>query len=602
MPQSARWGVKRLLAIVRELSRDNDDLDAMLGRAIEAFVEVLHARVGSVFLMEKDASGEDMLVMRAGTRHMLQGRDVKTYKSGEGLTWAITEQEIDVPLVFRTAEARQRHPAYRAKYRSEPPELHVRNAFLGMCIRDSDHILGIWKAEDLTPTLDHPEAYFTEDDLQLARLLNSLFAYIIINHRLPSNVSPNRHLLARRCAVVAAAKTEDDAIERFVNAIGDAGWPNVMYSAFVPERQEIVGRLTKGEAWQRVQELTVRNFRGNDILAVALRENQATFVPDSAKDARCDPEAVVLAGMKAQYVLPIRLPGDSPDGIFGTLQIDMGDKGSLPDSECIALQAFAQYLAITLRYLREPRRVDNLDDAEPAALAAEIRVLTSALETHVEHCARRGIESEIASVRGALDCRVTELDQATAWSDALRRCREVVDLQETALLAASLEPLRDVIKRFHRRLAHHPLFEDIDWEISASGLRFRAEPGPHLPNQWRSSPLLVQYVMNEAQQNIVALAAFLAASITRGGKLRLAVLDDPVQAMDEINIFGFLDLLRALALTRRLQIVVTTGRADLFALARTKLRCLNEGNPPLFTAYRFVLNDPEAGTQIERVT
>jgi wobble nucleotide-excising tRNase len=111
---------------------------------------------------------------------------------------------------------------------------------------------------------------------------------------------------------------------------------------------------------------------------------------------------------------------------------------------------------------------------------------------------------------------------------------------------------------------------------------------------------LVQAYTNEAYHNIVALSVFLASALCRGGKLRTVVLDDPVQAMDEVNIYGLLDLLRQVSTLS--QVIVTTGRNDLFHLARAKFACLNDGREQRFRAYRLGWGGPGVGITVEEVT
>ena len=180
------------------------------------------------------------------------------------------------------------------------------------------------------------------------------------------------------------------------------------------------------------------------------------------------------------------------------------------------------------------------------------------------------------------------------WCVVLDAVAKYLDSEQVNFLRTGLEPMRSLMGRLHHRLKRHPVFEDVDWRIDETGLRFWAKAA--------SSPkdeLLVQAYMNEAQQNLIALSAFLAASLSRTGQLRLVVLDDPVQAMDEINIYGLLDLIRALS--EHVQVVMTTGRSDLFHLARAKFSCLNNGGEKGFTAYRLDWGGSELGTQVVRV-
>jgi hypothetical protein len=77
-------------------------------------------------------------------------------------------------------------------------------------------------------------------------------------------------------------------------------------------------------------------------------------------------------------------------------------------------------------------------------------------------------------------------------------------------------------------------------------------------------------VCSEGQLNIIALSYFLALNLeTDPGGLPFAILDDPLQAMDVINVLGFCDVARELR--HRRQLLLTTHDRRFAALLERKL-------------------------------
>ena len=64
--------------------------------------------------------------------------------------------------------------------------------------------------------------------------------------------------------------------------------------------------------------LTVRPLSGDDILAVVAREGRGVVIADSMTDPRCDRDAVTLAQVHGQIILPL-IGENSP--VLGTLQV-----------------------------------------------------------------------------------------------------------------------------------------------------------------------------------------------------------------------------------------------------------------------------------------
>jgi len=97
---------------------------------------------------------------------------------------------------------------------------------------------------------------------------------------------------------------------------------------------------------------------------------------------------------------------------------------------------------------------------------------------------------------------------------------------------------------------------------------------------------------SEAQINVLALSIFLAgATQQRWSNLRSICIDDPVQQMDDMNAYAFLELIRGLARDR--QFVITTCDPRFYDLAREMFECLNDNGRSKFCAYRLSYDGKE---------
>jgi two-component system NtrC family sensor kinase len=132
--------------------------------------------------------------------------------------------------------------------------------------------------------------------------------------------------------------------------------------------------------------LTVRSLEGDDILAVAVRENRAIVVPDATTDPRCEPITVALSGIRGHVVLPM-----VSDEILGTLQVATHqpiDPGRL---DLRPLETLASHTARALTGLRQ---------------LEEIRRLNQSLEQHAQELARSEVayREQTRILQSVLDC------------------------------------------------------------------------------------------------------------------------------------------------------------------------------------------------------
>jgi DNA repair exonuclease SbcCD ATPase subunit len=136
---------------------------------------------------------------------------------------------------------------------------------------------------------------------------------------------------------------------------------------------------------------------------------------------------------------------------------------------------------------------------------------------------------------------------------------------------AALEPLMNDI---YARLDPHPAFTRLDFRVETYRSKGTATANVmDVDEDISANPMIV---FSSAQANAVVLSAFLAlgwASAERG--VPFVLLDDPLQALDDVNVLGFADLARRLR--RQRQIVLATHEDRFADLLERKLTGRAEG-------------------------
>jgi DNA repair exonuclease SbcCD ATPase subunit len=305
-----------------------------------------------------------------------------------------------------------------------------------------------------------------------------------------------------------------------------------------------------------------------------------------------------------------------------------------PADVAARLRERSQHIPDSLRMLEDERRTLEEQDAalkkrtaQPEASLVSLRDQIASLEMEQTRLDASETEwhavlaaaslsddpdpADVASGRQLQAARVTEGDQLTRQVDAVlvkarylasedRRSRLAEQerrLQEErsnavaqgeharashkllqGITAAAKESELDIVKRLtleqkpllnalYQRLRPHPILDQLDIDFGQFSQRgevyFHAVAGDKRAN--------VSAIFSSAQLNAVAICIFLSLNIS-AGEARVALLDDPIQNMDDFNALGLLDLLRSVSQGR--QVVVSTHDAQLGELMRRKLRPL----------------------------
>ena len=136
---------------------------------------------------------------------------------------------------------------------------------------------------------------------------------------------------------------------------------------------------------------------------------------------------------------------------------------------------------------------------------------------------------------------------------------------------AALEPL---INDVYARLDPHPSFTQLTMSVEPHRLRGTATAMVRDAELNISmNPMLI---FSSAQANIVVLATFLALGWAAGDAgLPFVLLDDPLQALDDVNVLGFADLARHVR--RERQLVLATHEQRFASLLERKLTGRRDG-------------------------
>jgi DNA repair exonuclease SbcCD ATPase subunit len=191
--------------------------------------------------------------------------------------------------------------------------------------------------------------------------------------------------------------------------------------------------------------------------------------------------------------------------------------------------------------------------------------------------ARAGEVARGVEVREELDQQRMGLQQMDAELAARKATGQVTTdiiegLREASadVVSAQLDRLAPLIRRFFATADPHPAFRDAKLLSSFSRGSGRVVPSVSDPSTEAESRA-PQEVLSSSQLNVLAVAVFLAMNLGMPSlPIRAAILDDPLQSLDDLNLLGLVDLFRRIRAHR--QVLVSTHDERFGQLLRRKLR------------------------------
>jgi DNA repair exonuclease SbcCD ATPase subunit len=246
-------------------------------------------------------------------------------------------------------------------------------------------------------------------------------------------------------------------------------------------------------------------------------------------------------------------------------------------SVSLARQSLQLLLGVEIRAGSEVPAVQERVSALEQRLTALVNARRELEQVKVLETRTSALEDDFAGRTARLEATQHELAQLLdRQSRAESVCRWVGQQAEqiSAEIMDRAAPLADAI---FRRFDVHPTFRR--FAFRPDRVREAGHLRPWVFDDVGEEDGNAVQVLSAAQLNALAVSLFLALNLEERSNLEVALLDDPVQNMDDLNVLSLIDVLRTLRSRR--QIVLTTHDVVLAQLLQSKLRPLAEGQRTL---------------------
>jgi hypothetical protein len=190
-------------------------------------------------------------------------------------------------------------------------------------------------------------------------------------------------------------------------------------------------------------------------------------------------------------------------------------------------------------------------------------------------------------VKRRVEASSREGSRLREWESHIENLEAEVSRQQLDVVGSHLERLEPTTQQLYRRLSPHPIFGKVRIRVHERTRELDIEAEASVPPE-RLGDIAVSpsAFFSDAQMNSLAITVFLGGALRQQWSgFKTILIDDPVQQMDEMNVFAFLDLIRGLSDHR--QFIIFTCSRDFYLLALEKLDCLNKSKRGSFMAYRL---------------
>jgi exonuclease SbcC len=246
-------------------------------------------------------------------------------------------------------------------------------------------------------------------------------------------------------------------------------------------------------------------------------------------------------------------------------------------------RALARERATALRELGLPDDLPQLElrdrlDAMNARLdqlrhaREEGENLALVVARHAQHLRRDEFVREADSLERRRDELVSEIEQRRATGDTGQQLMEAMRDAASDVVGLQLKQLEPLLAAIFSRIDPHPVLRNISFRSWTDRGRGRLRARMDDPGSAFSSDL-PSTILSSSQLNALAVSIFLTLNLgVAHVPMSAALLDDPLQSLDNVNLLGLIDLLRQIRPER--QLVVTTHDTHFGDLLERKLRPL----------------------------
>ncbi len=226
---------------------------------------------------------------------------------------------------------------------------------------------------------------------------------------------------------------------------------------------------------------------------------------------------------------------------------------------------------IDLRYVID-EAIQETDRALGHLATARARGETLALSlARSGQLARKAeIEQQVQQINNELRPKRIEIDARRNTGDVISTMIDGIRRASSDLVENELRRTGPLLERIYAAADPHPEFRvaRLISRMRQGRGRIVAEVEDPIRDLRDESP---RSVLSSSQLNVLAVAVFLSLNLgTPSLPLRTAILDDPLQSLDDLNLLGLMDLLKRIREKR--QLMVSTHDSRFASLLERKLR------------------------------
>jgi DNA repair exonuclease SbcCD ATPase subunit len=200
--------------------------------------------------------------------------------------------------------------------------------------------------------------------------------------------------------------------------------------------------------------------------------------------------------------------------------------------------------------------------------------LTVAVGRVSETARRRQLESAAVPLREAVTRQRAEIQSYERTGASATRILEALRDAGTDIVSQHVDRIGPVLDRIFSRIDPHPAFRAVKLSATFSNRKGRLSASVHDRAVNKQSEQL-KAVLSSSQANALAVSVFLSLNLCTGElPFEVAILDDPLQSLDDVNLLGLVDVLRRVRQTR--QLIVSTHEPRFARLLERKLRPVTE--------------------------
>lgn len=246
----------------------------------------------------------------------------------------------------------------------------------------------------------------------------------------------------------------------------------------------------------------------------------------------------------------------------------------------------AQYIR-TIRFVKEECRVENVGlETNPQTIMEKIKQTQESCKTNLQKNEKKAKLLEVFTSRLAIagkfvaQLRIQKI--ITEQESEIRKLEKQIEEidKETEGLKKYLEDFvdsffqKDLINKLYNTIDPHPTYKEVEFkcDFEQKKPRLYVIMGSRIDENDKIVPNLY---LSTAQINILSFCIFMAKALfakTDDNKnVDCIFVDDPIQALDDINVLSMIDLLRNIAFTLNKQIVITTHDKNFFGLLQKKI-------------------------------